>query len=87
METQTLEINAERLGELRQIVADVLEREPEEIRDSGDFQKEYDADSMRAIEILSRLEKKYRIEIPQTSLPEMQNLLSVYDVMKRCAGW
>lgn len=87
MDTQAVEVNVERLGELRQIVADVLERGPEEITDSGDFQKEYDADSMRAIEILSRLEKKYRIEIPQTTLPAMQNLLSVYDVMKRYAGW
>lgn len=77
----------EKLQELRQIVADVLEREPEEITDSGDFRKEYDADSMRAIEILSRLEKKYRVEIPQSDLPDMQNLQAVFSILKRRAGW
>ena len=47
----------ERLEELREIVADVLEVEPEELTDDGDFQEEYEADSLRAIEILARLDK------------------------------
>ena len=76
-----------RLGEIREIVAEVLELDPEAITDSGDFQTQYEADSMRAIEILSRLEKKYRIEIPQAELAEMRNLLAVYDVVRRYAGW
>ena len=87
MSTPLAEVNTDRLTELRLIVADVLERAPEEISDGGDFRREYDADSMRAIEILSRLEKTYRVEIPQSTLPEMNNLLAVYTVMKRCAGW
>lgn len=85
METQTT--NRERLEELRHIVAEVLEREPEEVSDSGDFRKDYEADSMRAIEILSRLEKKYRVEIPQSQLPDMQNLTAVYAIVARHAGW
>jgi acyl carrier protein len=87
MTTQLTEVDVDRLSELRQIVADVLERTPEEITDTGDFRREYDADSMRAIEILSRLEKTYRVDLPQSTLPEMDNLLSVYAVMKRHAGW
>jgi len=73
--------------EIREIVADVLEMEPQEITDTGDFREEYDADSIRAIEILSRLEKKYKVEIPQSELPKMQNLKAVYAVVERCAGW
>jgi acyl carrier protein len=75
------------IEEIREIVADVLEMAPQEITDTGDFREEYDADSIRAIEILSRLEKRYKVEIPQSELPKMQNLQAVYAVVERCAGW
>lgn len=77
----------QRIEELRHIVADVLEREPGEIDDTADFQRQYDADSLRAIEILSRIEKKYAVEIPQTELPAMQNLQAVHAIVARYAGW
>jgi acyl carrier protein len=76
-----------RLEELREIVADVLEVEPEELTDTGDFQEEYDADSLRAIEMLARIEKKYKIAIPQEELANMPNLKAVYDVTAGYAGW
>jgi len=75
------------LTELRKIVADVLELEPEEVTDGGDFAEEYEADSLRAIEILARIEKRYKVEIPQSELNEMRNLKAVYDVVARYAGW
>ena len=87
MNVSTIKVDGARLEELRQLVADVLERDASEISDTGDFQREYDADSMRAIEILSRLDKKYRIEIAQSQLPEMRNLLAVYAIVTRVAGW
>ena len=87
MQTDIQTLDRTRLEELRQIVAEILEREPDEIADASDFSREYDADSMRAIEILSRIEKKYRVTIPQHQLPEMQNLLAVYQVVAKFAGW
>jgi acyl carrier protein len=75
-----------RLAELREIVAEVLEIEPEELTDDGDFVEEYEADSLRAIEILARIEKKYRVEIPQAELAEMRNLAAVGDVVNRYAA-
>ena len=76
-----------RMEELREIVAEVLELEPEEITDTADFVDEYDADSLRAIEILARIEKRYRVEIPQSELPKMQNLRAVFEEVARYAGW
>ncbi len=76
-----------RLEELRELVAEVLEVEPEELTDNGDFQDEYEADSLRAIEMLARIEKKYKIEIPQKELANMQNLKAVYAVTAGYAGW
>ncbi|MBC2875743.1 MULTISPECIES: acyl carrier protein [Streptomyces] len=77
----------EQLDEIREIVAEVLELEPEEITETGLFAEEYEADSLRAIEILARLEKKYKVEIPQSDLPKMVNLAEVYDVLAKRAGW
>ena len=77
----------ERLEELREIVAEVLELEPEEVTDTGDFVADYDADSLRAIEILARLDKKYHVEIPQSELATMNSLKAVYDAVARYANW
>jgi acyl carrier protein len=76
----------ERLEQIRVIAADVLEVEPEEIIDDANFAAQYDADSMRAIEILSRIEKKFQIEIPQRELPNMHSLTAAYAVVRRYAG-
>jgi acyl carrier protein len=78
---------SERLEELREISADVLELDPEELTDTADFVEVFGADSLRAIEILARIEKKYRVDIPQSELPKMQNLLAVYEIVARQAGW
>ncbi len=39
----------ERYEQLREIIAEVLEIETDELTDTGDFAEEYQADSLRAI--------------------------------------
>ena len=80
-------VAVERLEELRGIVAEVLERDPNEIADRADFVEEYQADSLRAIEILARLEKRYKVDIPQAALPKLRNLVAVYEEVAQRAGW
>ncbi|MFE5119981.1 acyl carrier protein [Streptomyces sp. NPDC056669] len=81
------EAREQHLDELREIVAEVLEVEPDEITETGSFVEEHEADSLRAIEILARIEKKYKIDIPQSELPQMENLKAVYDVVANQTGW
>jgi acyl carrier protein len=83
--TQALTTEQQRLDDLREIVAEVLEIEPEEITDTSDFVEEHEADSLRAIEILARIEKQYKVDIPQSELANMANLRAVYDVLSRYA--
>ncbi|GAA1449458.1 acyl carrier protein [Nocardiopsis tropica] len=71
------------IDELREIVADVLEVEPEEISGTGLFSEEHEADSLQAIEVLARIEKTLRIAVPQTELPDMGSLDGVYRVVSR----
>jgi len=79
--------HTERFEELREIIAEVLEIEPEELTDTGDFADEYQADSLRGIEILARIDKHYKVEIPQSELPELRNLKATYEAVARHAGW
>ena len=78
---------ADHLEELREIVADILEIDTEEVFDGADFAEVYDADSLRAIEILAEIERRYDVEIPQEELAEMRNLTAVHAVVARYAGW
>lgn len=78
--------STDRLTQLRELVAEVLEIEPEELSEEGDFVEEYEADSLRAIEILARIEKKYKVEIPQAELAAMRNLASVRQMVDRYAS-
>ena len=80
-------IVSERLNAMREIIADVLEVEPSEITETSRFQEDHEADSLRAIEILARLEEEYKIEIPQEELARMTHLAALYDVVKKHAGW
>lgn len=79
--------DVERKEELREIVAEVLEIDTDELADTGDFVEDYDADSLRAIEILARIDKRYKVEIPQAELPRLRDLDSVYESLVRNAGW
>jgi acyl carrier protein len=79
--------HAQHLEELREIVAEVLELDVDELTDVGDFVEDYEADSLRAIEVLARIEKRYSVEIPQEELAEMRNLKAVYDIVARYVGW
>ena len=78
---------AERINVIKDIVTEVLEIDPSEITDASRFKEDHNADSLRAIEILSRLEKHFQIEIPQNDLAKMTNLASVYAVVRQSAGW
>jgi len=74
------------LDSLRVLVAEVLEVETYELTDEGDFNEDYDADSIRAIEILARIDMTYGIEIPQEDLPDLKTLSAVHAALLRHAG-
>ena len=83
----TTAINQQHMDELREIATEVLEIEPEEMTETSLFIEDHEADSLRAIEILARIEKQYKVDIPQSELPNMVNLRAVYEVVARYASW
>ena len=67
--------------EVREIVCDILEIDPDEVTETSLFKEEHDADSLRAIEILATLEKRFGVFIDQSELSRMVNLRGVYTVL------
>ncbi len=59
---------------IRELVAEILEEEPENIKNDAHFVKDLGMDSMMALEILASIEKLYRIAIPEESLTKFTNL-------------
>ena len=60
--------------DIRELVAEILETEPQEIGIDAHFVKDLGMDSMMALEILAGIEKKYRIVIPEETLPKFTSL-------------
>ncbi|MEU8872268.1 acyl carrier protein [Streptomyces javensis] len=71
----------ERRDDIKEIVCDILEIDPEELTDSDLLKEDHDADSLRAIEILAALEKTFEISIDQAEMSRMVNLDGIYAVV------
>lgn len=69
-------------GEIRKIVADILETEPEKIASDAKFVEDLGMDSMMALEIMAAIEKKYRVVIPEDMLPKFTSLNQTVSLIK-----
>ena len=72
--------------DIRELIAEILESEPEEIEPEATFVKDLGMDSMMALEILAGIEKKYRIVIPEETLPKFVDLSSTIAIVKDILG-
>ncbi len=73
-------------AKLRDILCEILEIEPEELTEEASFVDDYDADSLRAVEILAALEKDFGIYIPEKELAHMSTASKVKSVLRQY-GW
>lgn len=63
--------------QLRELIAKIVEIEPEKITPDANFVEDLGMDSMMALEILAAIEKKYKIQIPEEKLNRLRDLKSV----------
>ena len=71
-------IDAKKLeNELRSLIAEIVEIEPEKISPEANFVEDLGMDSMMALEILASIEKKYKLRIPEENLTKITNLNKV----------
>ena len=68
--------------DIKGLVAEILEIEPEEVTSEAHFVKDLGMDSMMALEILASVEKKYKITIPEEALPKFINLKETTSIVE-----
>ena len=72
---------ADLIEDLRALVAEILESDPTEIEGDANFVKDLGMDSMMALEILAGIEKKYKIVIPEDTLPKFTTLNATAEIV------
>ena len=76
-------VNTENLEkELRSLIAEIVELEEAKITPEASFVEDLGMDSMMALEILAAIEKKYKIQIPEQKLGQIQNLKQTLELAK-----
>lgn len=74
-------ISEEQQQEIKALICDILEIEPDELSNTSRFIEDHGADSLRAIEILASLETNFGVTIDQAELSRMTTLENVYQVL------
>ena len=73
-------------NEIRSMIAEITEQDPQKITLDAKFVEELGMDSMMALEIMAGMEKKYRITIPEEKLPQMTTLRETIAIVKEYIG-
>lgn len=67
--------------ELKTLVAEITEVDRSRLTPETHFVRDLDMDSLMSLELLTALEKKYAIRIPEEALPEFATLSGVVAVV------
>jgi len=67
--------------EVKRLIAELTEREPNEITDSALFVDDLGVDSLMAIEAMVALDKRYKINIPESDFNKIKNVNDAVDVV------
>ncbi len=70
-------------NELRALIAEIVEIEPDKITPEANFVEDLGMDSMMALEILASIEKKYKLRIPEENLIKITNLNKVMELVDK----
>ena len=60
--------------EVRAIIAEIIEVDEEDIKGNSRFREDLEVDSMKALEILVAVDRKYKIKIPEERLRDIRSL-------------
>ena len=72
--------------ELRKLVAEIVEIDPERITPDASFVEDLGMDSMMALEILASVEKKYKLKIPEEYLTKVSTLSNLVEITNKFLG-
>jgi len=69
--------------EVRKLMAEIAEISEKDLKDTAKFSEDLGVDSMKALEIVASIEKKYKIVIPEDKIPTFRTPQNVYDLLQK----
>jgi acyl carrier protein len=68
---------------VKQFVSEIAEIPEEKLKDDARFYEDLNVDSMMALEIVAKIEKEYRVPIPEKEIPKIRSLQDVYKLLEQ----
>ena len=68
---------------MKRLIAQITEREPEDIPDRASFRDELGVDSLMAMEVMVAVDKKFHIDIPEDEFNTAHNVEEAVALVKR----
>ena len=69
-------------AEITELIADIIEVPVTELTPDADLFNELSVDSLKAIEIVAACEKKYRVIIPESEIPNIRNCRQIIEFIR-----
>lgn len=68
---------------VKQLIANVIGREPEELKPEANFWKDLGVDSIKAIEITVALERQFKISVRDEQIPRIATVGDAINIVKQ----
>ncbi|MEQ1884819.1 MAG: acyl carrier protein [Bryobacteraceae bacterium] len=70
-------------AEVKKLIADITEREPEEVGDKAMFAEELGIDSLTGMEVMLAIDKKFKTDLPEEEFAKVKNVDDIVDLVQR----
>ncbi|KPK43037.1 MAG: hypothetical protein AMJ78_00295 [Omnitrophica WOR_2 bacterium SM23_29] len=69
--------------EIKSMISEIIEVSESKLTEDARFVEDLDVDSMRALEIVASIEKKYKVAIPEDQIRTLRSLKNIYDLLEK----
>jgi acyl carrier protein len=70
-------------AEVKKLIAEITEREPEEVADKAVFAEELGIDSLTGMEIMLAIDKKFKTDLPEEEFAKVKNVDDIVEMVQR----
>jgi acyl carrier protein len=80
----TNEITSEQIrATVKELIAEITEREPSEISDTALFTEDLGIDSLAGMEIMVTVDKRFKVDIPEEEFDKIKNVNDAVEMEQR----
>jgi acyl carrier protein len=81
------EITSEQIrAAVKELIAEIAEREPGEISDTALFTEDLAIDSLAGMEIMVTVDKRFKVDIPEEEFAKIKNVNDAVEMVQRYLG-